>query len=359
MRRYKIFNIVLISLNMKRIVMISSWLMVLSIATQNCQQQAKKKTWNTDSLPKMKLIPGGSFTMGGRSDQAYADEFPQHRVLVDPFYIDTHEVTNAEFDEFIKATGYLTVAEKDIDWEEIKMQLPKGTPKPPDEVMKAGSLVFKETSGPVDLMDYSQWWHWTIGAHWRQPEGPGSSIEDRMDHPVVHIAYEDALIYAQWMGKRLPTEAEWEWAASGGTINKYPWGNDPIEDAIDKANFWQGIFPYKNLLQDGHKGTAPVGSFPSNGYGLFDMAGNVWEWCQDKYDVESYAIDKNKGLVKNPGGSNRYNDPREPYSQKHIIRGGSFLCNESYCSGYRVSRRMSTSKDSGSNHKGFRCARDY
>ena len=154
--------------------------------------------------------------------------------------------------QFITATGYITVAEKDIDWDEIKVQLPEGTPKPADAILKAGSLVFKETSGPVDLMDYSQWWHWTIGAHWRQPEGPGSTIDERMDHPVVHVAYEDAHAYARWAGKRLPTEAEWEWAASGGTMDKYPWGNDPIEIATDKANFWQGIFPYKNLLQDGY-----------------------------------------------------------------------------------------------------------
>ena len=354
-----LFKIISISLNMKQKVMISFWVMALSLTTQNCQQQIKNKTVNPDPLIQMILIPGGTFTMGGRSDQAYPDEFPQHKVSIDPFYMDLHEVSNTEFDQFITATGYVTVAEKDIDWEEIKVQLPEGTPKPADAILKAGSLVFKETSGPVDLMDYSQWWHWTIGAHWRQPEGPGSTIEGRMDHPVVHVAYEDAHAYARWAGKRLPTEAEWEWAASGGTMDKYPWGNDPIEIAAEKANFWQGIFPYKNLLQDGYFGTSPVGSFPSNGYGLYDMAGNVWEWCQDRYDVTSYALDKSKGIINNPNGSKQYNDPREPYAPKHIIRGGSFLCNESYCSGYRVSRRMSTSKDSGSNHTGFRCARDY
>ena len=353
-----LFKIISISLDMKQTLMLSFLGVALSLVTQNCSPQTTNKTSNSDPLTKMKLIPGGTFTMGGRSDQAYPDEFPQHKVSINPFYIDTHEVTNAEFDQFVTATGYVTVAKKDIDWDEIKVQLPEGTPKPPDAILKAGSLVFKETSGPVDLMDYSQWWHWTMDAHWQQPEGPGSTIEERMDHPVVHVAYEDAHAYAQWAGKRLPTEAEWEWAASGGTKDKYPWGNDPIENATDKANFWQGIFPYKNLLQDGYFGTAPVGSFPANSYGLYDMAGNVWEWCQDKYDVSSYAQDNNKGTVKNPNGSTQYNDPREPLSPKHIIRGGSFLCNESYCSGYRVSRRMSTSKDSGSNHTGFRCAQD-
>ena len=183
---------------MKQIVIFSFWLMILSLATQNCQQQIKKKASNPDSLIQMKLIPGGTFTMGGRSDQAYPDEFPQHKVSIDPFYMDLHEVSNAEFDQFIAATGYVTVAEKDIDWDEIKVQLPEGTPKPADAILKAGSLVFKETSGPVDLMDYSQWWHWTIGAYWRQPEGPGSTIDERMDHPVVHVAYEDAHAYARW-----------------------------------------------------------------------------------------------------------------------------------------------------------------
>ncbi len=205
----------------------------------------------------------------------------------------------------------------------------------------------------------SQWWHWTVGANWRQPEGPGSSIAHRMDHPVVHISWEDAQAYASWAGKRLPTEAEWEWAAMGTVKNaKYPWGDESIEEAYDKANFWQGIFPFRNLEKDGYYGTAPVKSFQANGYGLYDMAGNVWEWCQDKYRYDAYKADRAKGTVENPEGPRKSFDPAEPMIEKYAMRGGSFLCNDSYCSGYRVARRMKSSKDSGFNHTGFRCVRD-
>lgn len=306
----------------------------------------------------MVLIPAGTFTMGGRSSQAYQDEFPNHEVKISAFLMDETEVTNAQFKAFVEATGYLTVAERDIDWEEMKKQVPAGTPKPADSILAAGSLVFKKTNGPVNLDDYSQWWVWTIGANWKHPEGPGSNIEGRMNHPAVHISWEDATAYAEWAGKRLPTEAEWEWASMGGVENaKYPWGNESVESAYTKANFWQGIFPYQNHTLDGFENTAPVKSFPANGYSLYDMAGNVWEWCQDKYDVRSYQADAQSGTVVNPTGSDRYNDPREPYAPKHVIRGGSFLCNDSYCSGYRSSRRMSSSRDSGFSHTGFRCVR--
>lgn len=324
-----------------------------------CSSNATRQEVTSEVPAGMVLIPAGSFTMGGRSDQAYEDEFPQHDVKVSGFYMDATEVTNAQFTAFTESTGYVTIAERDIDWEEMKSQVPEGTPRPPDSVLMAGSLVFQKTAQPVNLRDYTQWWKWTTGANWRQPKGPGSAIEDIMDHPVVHIAFEDAQAYAKWAGKRLPTEAEWEWAALGGNDdNKYPWGNEPIEKAYDKANFWQGLFPYENQLADGFEATAPVRSFPANGYGLYDMAGNVWEWCLDKYDTRSYTQDKNKGTVNNPAGSEHYYDPREPLSPKHVIRGGSFLCNDSYCSGYRTARRMSSSRDSGFNHTGFRCVKD-
>jgi formylglycine-generating enzyme required for sulfatase activity len=307
----------------------------------------------------MVLIPDGTFRMGGKSEQAYKDEFPIHDVSVSAFYMDETEVTNADFLKFVQATNYKTIAEQDIDWEAMKSQLPEGTPKPADSVLQAGSLVFKQTTGPVDLNNYTQWWQWTIGADWKHPEGPGSGIEDRMAHPVVHIAWDDAVAYAKWAGKRLPTEAEWEGASMGGkTDAKYPWGNESVEQATDKANFWQGMFPYQNYELDGFSNTAPVKSFPPNGFGLYDMAGNVWEWCQDKYDVNAYNEYAKEGAVENPSGSSQYNDPREPYTPKHVIRGGSFLCNDSYCSGYRVARRMSSSKDSGFNHTGFRCVKD-
>jgi sulfatase modifying factor 1 len=333
--------------------------LIASLGVSGCRSTTKKSA-NQISLPlEMVLIPSGSFIMGGKSDQAYEDEFPRHEVAISSFFMDETEVTNRAFQQFVHATGYVTVAERAIDWEQMKQQVPLGTPKPPDSVLQAGSLVFRQTDRPVDLNDYSQWWQWTTGADWRHPEGVDSHIKNRMDHPVVHISWEDAQAYARWAGKRLPTEAEWEWASMGGKENaKYPWGNESVEQASDKANFWQGKFPYQNYVLDGFERTAPVKSFAANGYGLYDMAGNVWEWCQDKYDVTVYDRYASKGEVSNPLGSEYYNDPREPYAPKHVIRGGSFLCNDSYCSGYRVSRRMSSSRDSGFNHTGFRCVKD-
>lgn len=304
-------------------------------------------------------IPAGTFIMGGRTEQAYQDEFPHHEVEISEFFMDETEVTNAQFAAFVKATDYVTVAERHIDWEKLKQDLPPGTPRPPDSVLQPGSLTFSPTQGAVDLNRFDLWWEWTIGANWRQPEGPGSTIEDRMDHPVVHIAWEDADAFAKWAGKRLPTEAEWEWAAIGGdNENKYPWGKGSIEDAYDKANFWQGNFPYQNTKQDGYLGTAPVKSYPPNAYGLYDMAGNVWEWCADKYNINTYQKREKQKSV-NPKGPAESFDPNEPYvKNKYAIRGGSFLCNDSYCSGYRTARRMPSEGDSGANHKGFRCVKD-
>ncbi|MEM9678816.1 MAG: formylglycine-generating enzyme family protein [Bacteroidota bacterium] len=314
-------------------------------------------TEQDSTTASMMLIPSGTFLMGGRSDEAYQNELPRHEVKISPFYMDKYEVTNEQFKEFADQTGYKTVAEKDIDWDVMKMELPPDTPQPPDSMLKAGSLVFKPIAQPVGSTEY--WWEWTLGANWKNPEGPGSTITDRMNHPVVHISWEDATAFAEWAGKRLPTEAEWEWASSGGDVNvKYPWGNNHVSGAYTLANFWQGVFPIQNLMKDGYYSTAPVGSFPPNQFGLHDMGGNVWEWCSDKYDANSYKNDFATGTIDNPKGSDFYFDPEEPHSSKHIIRGGSFLCSESYCSGYRVSRRMSSTKDSGFNHTGFRCVRD-
>lgn len=347
----------------------NSWIFILLVGVfVSCSSQPDKKTSSStqspasprgETPPGMAYIPAGSFTMGGKSQDASPNEFPNHQVEVSAFYMDETEVTNRQFAEFVAATDYVTIAERPIDWEEMSKQLPPGTPKPPDSVLAPGSLVFKATEGPVNLRDYSQWWQWVIGASWQHPEGPGTGIDGRLDHPVVHIAYDDALAYAKWAGKRLPTEAEWEWASMGGQENaKYPWGNEAVEQAYNKANFWQGFFPYKNEEKDGFFSTAPVKSFPANGYGLYDMAGNVWEWCSDKYHEQAYAMDEKKGEVENPKGPADYYDPNEPYAEKHVVRGGSFLCNDSYCSGYRVARRMSSSRDSGLNHTGFRCVRD-
>ena len=332
---------------------------VESVGTAEPSELSEQTIINYDSSGQMAWIPPGTYEMGGISDQADADEFPRHQVKVDGFWMDIHEVTNRQFSEFVKATGYVTVAERPVIWEEIKKQLPPDTPRPADSLLQPGALVFKPTSGPVPMNDPGQWWEWVIGADWRHPEGPGSSIEHRMNHPVVQIAWDDAVAYANWLGKRLPTESEWEWASRGGLNDtKYPWGNQPIERAAQLANFWQGHFPFEDKQQDGYAGTAPVKSYPPNGYGLYDMAGNVWEWCSDWYHYEAYAHLQATGVANNPSGPEQSFDPQEPYTPKKVVRGGSFLCNDSYCSGYRVSRRMKSSRDSGLNHTGFRCVRD-
>ena len=308
----------------------------------------------------MVYIPAGEFQMGAKSNQAYEDEFPRHKVYVDAFYMDKQEVTNQQFITFVDVTGYQTIAERPIDWEELKLEVPPGTPKPPDSLLHPGALVFKQTESPVDLSQYMLWWEWKIGANWKSPTGPESSISEIMNHPVVHIAYEDAIAYCNWAGKRLPTEAEWEWAASGGNdSNKYPWGNDAVEKSYNKANFWQGLFPYSNSKNDGYYGTAPVRSYPPNSFGLYDMAGNVWELCSDKYSAHTYAQDEQNGITKNPIGPEESFNPLEPYqTESYVMKGGSFLCNDDYCSGYRVARRLGVDPYSGAMHTGFRCVKD-
>jgi sulfatase modifying factor 1 len=300
--------------------------------------------------PGMVWIPGGEFTMGGEDALARKNESPRHRVRVDGFWMDTTEVTNAQFRRFVEATGYVTVAERPIDWEELSKQLPKGTPRPPDEALRPGSAVFTPPSKPVSTNDAGQWWTWTDGANWRHPEGPGSSIEGKDRYPVVHVTHADAVAYCEWAGKRLPTEAEWEYAARGGLAGKVNvWGDEPIDPT--RANTWQGEFPHQNLKEDGFVLAAPVGSFPPNGYGLFDMAGNVWEWCSDRYRPDEYtrrvqAAGKN-GVSVNPRGPGGAAD-------QYVHRGGSFLCNDSYCASYRPSARMSTTGDTSLHHLGFR-----
>lgn len=304
-------------------------------------------------------IPGGEFEMGARSNQADPDEYPNHRVKVDGFMMDVTEVTNMQFAAFVEETGYITTAEQDIDWEEMKLQLPSNTPKPEPELLRAGSLVFRPTESPVPLNNPGYWWEWTTGANWRQPLGPGSNIEGKEYHPVTHISWEDAKAYAEWAGKRLPTEAEWEWAAMGGLSKSvYPWGNELDSGDEIHANYWQGGFPYENQEKDGYYLTAPVGTFKPNGYGLYDMSGNVWEWCEDLYHYEYYQEHNPNELTYNPRGPQISLDPDEPMIPKRVLRGGSFLCNDSYCSGYRVSRRMKGDMKSSYNHTGFRCVKD-
>jgi formylglycine-generating enzyme required for sulfatase activity len=305
----------------------------------------------------MVWIPGGTFTMGTDSNLGWPDEKPAHRVRVDGFWIDATEVTNAQFRAFVEATGYVTTAERAPSLEEIMSQVPPGTPPPAKEDLVPGSLVFTPPAGRVDLKDFSQWWTWARGASWRHPEGPDSSIEGRDDHPVVHVSWYDAAAYARWAGKRLPTEAEWEFAARGGLDAKpYVWGDERPVDAAAQANIWQGEFPHQNTALDGFARTAPVKSFPPNGYGLFDMAGNVWEWCADWYDRELYRRRAGSTVPVNPSGPERSIDPARPFTPQRVQRGGSFLCNDSYCSRYRPSARHGTSPDTGMSHAGFRCA---
>ena len=317
-------------------------------------------------LVGMVWIPPGEFSMGSTDPLARPDESPIHRVRLSGFWLDATEVTNAQFSAFVEATGYLTVAERSVDWEALRLQVPPGTPKPPDEMLEPGSLVFTPPAGPVDLRMFGLWWTWTPGACWRHPEGPGSTIQGREDHPVVHIAHEDARAYAQWAGKRLPTEAEWEYAARGGHQSVNVWGDQPVDPT--RCNIWTGQFPHRNTAEDGYERTAPVGSFPPNDYGLHDMAGNVWEWCEDLYRVDLYDLRTRESGDTNPAsreplvdplGPETCRDPRNPYSRdSRVQRGGSFLCSDSYCASYRPSARMGCASDTGMSHVGFRCVSD-
>ncbi len=332
-------------------------IIIASLWGCNNRPSGQEQAAETATPPGMVRIPSGTLHMGGDNAQAAPDEFPKHQVQIDGFWMDETEVTNRQFMEFVEATGYVTIAERPVVWEEMAKTLPAGTPKPPDSLLQPGALVFKATAQPVSLDDVSQWWHWTTGANWRQPEGPGSNIENRMDHPVVQVAWEDAVAYCQWAQKRLPTEAEWEWAARGGLKDMvYPWGNEDVNQGTPKANFWQGLFPYQNDLKDGFYYSAPVKSYPPNGYGLYDMAGNVWEWCSDWYHYNFYA--GKQAQAGNTQGPKTSFDPQQPYSAQRTTRGGSFLCNDDYCSGYRNARRMKSSPDTGLSHTGFRCVRD-
>ncbi|WP_211299879.1 formylglycine-generating enzyme family protein [Cecembia rubra] len=307
----------------------------------------------------MILIPSGSFFMGTNESEAYAVEKPAVKRQVTGFWMDETEVTNAQFSEFVKATGYVTVAERPVDWEELKKQLPPDSPKPKDEDLQPGSLVFLPPSHAVPLHDISQWWQWVTGANWKHPEGPGSSIEGREDHPVVHVAYEDAEAYAKWAGKRLPTETEWEYAAKAARVHqRYAWGDDFRPAGKFMANTFQGKFPNNNIAEDGFSGTSPVKSFPPNDFGLYDMIGNVWELTSDWYD----AIKLNRIAGNAPPLDSSINlcyNPSNPYAMEKVIKGGSYLCADDYCINYRPSARHSQAYDSGTSNIGFRCVKDF
>ena len=295
-----------------------------------------------DQPSEMVLIPGGTFWMG--SETGPPDVRPVHKVTVDGFWMDQHEVTNEQFARFVDATGYVTTAERPPD--------PKDFPGVPAEKLVAGSIVFSPHGADASVDQPLSWWDYVPGANWRHPAGPRSGIDDKAKHPVVDVSWDGAVAYCKWAGKRLPTEAEWEYAARGGLDRKeYVWGDEQTPGGKHLANTWQGHFPRENTKEDGFVGTAPVASFPANGYGLYDMAGNVWEWCADWYRPDYYA----HSPAKNPPGPESSYDPDEPGASKRVERGGSYLCTDLYCGSFRPSRRMKTSPDSSLCHTGFRC----
>ncbi len=314
---------------------------------------------NKSAAPEgMMWIPGGTFAMGNELPGGRMDEKPVIQVTLDGYWIDACDVTNASFRKFAEATGYKTVAERPIDWEEIKKQVPPGTPKPSAEQLQPGGVTFAPQPGPVDPKAEESWWAWTHGANWQHPEGPSSDIKSRDDHPVVLIAWEDAVAYAKWANKRLPTEAEWEFAARGGLEGKrFAWGDEFKPAGKFLVNSWTGTFPSKNTAEDGFPGTSPVKSFPPNGYGLYDMGGNVWNWCGDWYRVDTFARAKLAGACVNPTGPTSSYSPGHPLQQERVIKGGSFLCHVDYSEGYRPAARRGSPIDTGMSHIGFRCAK--
>ena len=308
----------------------------------------------------MAWIPGGTFSMGasrpGHHDtvgmQATLDALPIHRVQVDAFWMDKNDVTNEDFERFVKATHYITVAERVPRAEDL--------PNVPVENLVAGGLVFSPPKHAVPLNNSLQWWAYRAGANWRHPDGPASNIVGREKCPVVQVAYDDALAYAKWAGKRLPTEAEWEFAARGGLSGKaYVWGDEFRPKGKWMANTFQGKFPQHNSSADGHSAVSAVGLYPANGYGLYDMAGNVWQWTSDWYRADYYRqLATSGGITRNPQGPQASLDPDEPNEKKRTLRGGSFLCTDQYCSRYRVGTRGKGEVSSATNHLGFRCVKD-
>jgi formylglycine-generating enzyme required for sulfatase activity len=296
----------------------------------------------------MVRVPGGEFLMG--SGAFYPEEAPVRRVAVDGFWIDEHPVTVAEFRRFVKATGHVTGAERPPDAAEY--------PDADPALLVPGSLVFSPGGGPVDLSDFRNWWEWKPGAFWRRPEGPGSNVGGRELHPVVHVAYADAVAYARWVGKDLPTEAEWEFAARGGLVEKvFAWGDEFAPRGRMMANTWQGEFPWENLRADGYDGTSPVRSFPANGYGLYDMTGNVWEWTCDWFQVQRAAVDERPCCAPHHGrgGSADGSLTEGETIPRKVIKGGSHLCAPNYCLRYRPAARQSEAVDTSTSHIGFRC----
>jgi len=312
------------------------------------QQRSKPAIHPTH--PEMVRIPGSNFLMG--SDRHYAEEAPAHRVWVDGFWIDRHPVTNEDFDAFVDETNYVTVAERPVRAEDYTGSLP--------HMLAPGSIVFQKPHRFVDTRNHYNWWNYVIGADWRHPFGPKSSLTAKSKHPVVQIAYEDAMAYAQWAGKELPTEAEWEYAARGGLEGaEFAWGEEFMPKGYVMANTWQGEFPWQNLTCGGYEGTSPVDLFAPNGYGLFDMIGNVWEWTADWYAPRHRAVDCCGGDARNPKGGERDGSidvfaTSLPIPRK-VMKGGSYLCAPNYCRRYRPAARMAQPIDTATCHLGFRC----
>jgi formylglycine-generating enzyme required for sulfatase activity len=321
----------------------------------------KNKIDESKEIPKtpdgMVWVPSKTFSQGAKANDKYAmpREKPAHPVKVDGFFIDKTEVTNAQFKKFVEETGYTTVAERPVEWEELKKELPPNTPKPADSILLPGSLIFNKNAGNVKNMNnYMQWWIWQNNADWQHPDGPNSNIEGKENHPVVHIAFEDAIAYCDWANRRLPTEAEWEAAAQGKQDDMiYTWGND-ASVLNENANTWQGEFPSKNLIKDGYFSLAPVKSYPPNSIGIYDMMGNVWELTSDLFNVKYYESIETSKVLLNPKGADIHFNPTNPFEVQHVIKGGSFLCHESYCASFRISARMGAGLTSSTDHMGFR-----
>jgi sulfatase modifying factor 1 len=311
----------------------------------------QRERTRTKSAPfdNMVWVPGGEFRMG--SDNHYPEEAPAHRVRVNGFWMDKFTVTNRDFARFVEATGYVTLAERPANPEDYPGALP--------EMLAPSSTMFKKPSSPVDMSNHFNWWVYVRGANWRNPRGPASTIKKLGDHPVVHVAYEDVEAYCRWIGKELPTEAEWEFAACGGLDGaEYAWGDEFTPDGKHMANTWQGNFPYRNTLDDGYEYTSPVGSFPANGYGLYDMAGNVWEWTTDWYREHGKTTSPCCTSDNPRGGTLEESfDPRQPAIKvaRRVTKGGSHLCAPNYCRRYRPAARMSQPVDTSISHLGFRC----
>jgi formylglycine-generating enzyme len=318
-------------------------------STRKTKSRDKPSPPGEPPFENMVWIPGGTFMMG--SNEHYSEESPVHIVTVGGFWMEQFTVTNEQFSRFIEETGYLTLCQRPPNKDDYPGALP--------ELLVPASVVFQATAQPVDLRNHFNWWKYIPGADWRHPRGPESSLEGLEKHPVVHVAYEDVEAYAKWAGKELPTESEWEFAARGGIEGaEFVWGDEFTPDGKQMANTWQGEFPHENLLEDGYEWTAPVGSFPPNGYGLFEMAGNVWEWTTDWYQEHSRIVNTCCGKVNPRGGDKEQSyDPCVPEVKipRKVMKGGSYLCAPNYCRRYRPAARMAQPVDTSTCHLGFRC----